>query len=140
MGKINLKTPISYYGGKQKLAEKILSVIPDHVLYCEPFLGGAAVFFAKRQSEIEVLNDTNRELINFYKTVQNDFVGLEREIRISLHSRDMHTTASVIYNYPRLFSEIKRAWQFGCYQHKVSAQSWMVLLASTSPTIQRLRK
>lgn len=110
MGKINLKTPISYYGGKQKLAEKILSVIPEHNLYCEPFLGGAAVFFAKRQSEIEVLNDTNRELINFYKTVQNDFVGLEREIRISLHSRDMHTTASVIYNYPRLFSEIKRAW------------------------------
>ena len=47
MGKINLKTPISYYGGKQKLATKIISLIPLHTLYCEPFLGGAAVFFAK---------------------------------------------------------------------------------------------
>lgn len=110
MGKINLKTPISYYGGKQKLASKIISVIPEHKLYCEPFLGGAAVFFAKEPSCIEVINDTNRELINFYKTVQNDFVGLEKEIRISLHSRDLHRKASVIYNHPDMFTEIKRAW------------------------------
>ena len=110
MGRINLKTPISYYGGKQKLANKIISVIPDHTLYCEPFLGGAAVFFAKLPSSVEVLNDTNRELINFYRTVQNDFVGLEKEIRISLHSRDLHRKASVIYNNPDMFPEIKRAW------------------------------
>ncbi|MGY3054389.1 DNA adenine methylase [Pedobacter sp. UYEF25] len=110
MGKINLKTPISYYGGKQKLATKILSLIPEHKLYCEPFLGGAAVFFAKQKSEIEVLNDTNKELINFYKTVQNEFVALEMEIRISLHSRDLHRKASVIYNHPDMFTEIKRAW------------------------------
>ncbi len=107
---INLKTPISYYGGKQKLASKILSLIPEHRLYCEPFLGGAAVFFAKQQSDVEVLNDTNRELINFYKVVQQDFVSLEKEVRISLHSRDLHRKASVIYNHPDMFSDIKRAW------------------------------
>lgn len=105
-----LKTPISYYGGKQRLAEKIISLIPAHGLYCEPFVGGAAVFFSKEPSDIEVLNDTNRELINFYKVVQQDFVGLEKEIRISLHSRDLHRKASVIYNNPDMFSEIKRAW------------------------------
>lgn len=110
MGKINLKTPISYYGGKQKLATKIISLIPEHTLYCEPFVGGAAVFFAKLPSEVEVLNDTNREMINFYKVVQNDFISLEKEIRISLHSRDLHRKASVIYNHPDMFSEIKRAW------------------------------
>ena len=110
MSKITLKTPISYYGGKQKLASKIISVLPEHTLYCEPFVGGAAVFFAKPQSEIEVINDTNRELINFYRVVQQDFVSLEKEIRISLHSRDLHRKASVIYNHPDMFSEIKRAW------------------------------
>ena len=107
---ITLKTPISYYGGKQKLATKIISIIPQHTLYCEPFVGGAAVFFAKEQSNIEVLNDTNKELINFYRVVQQDFVSLEKEIRISLHSRDLHRKASVIYNHPDMFSEIKRAW------------------------------
>ncbi len=110
MTKINLKTPIAYYGGKQKLAAKILSLIPEHVLYAEPFLGGGAVFFGKQPSEIEVLNDTNCELINFYKVVQNDFVDLQKEIRITLHSRNFHRKAQVIYNNPDMFTEIKRAW------------------------------
>ena len=105
-----MKTPISYYGGKQKLSSTIVSLIPQHTLYCEPFLGGAAVFFAKAPSEIEVINDTNRELVNFYRIVQQDFVSLEKEIRISLHSRLLHKHARVIYETPELFSEIKRAW------------------------------
>lgn len=110
MSKIKLKTPISYYGGKQKLASRIVSIIPEHVLYCEPFIGGAAVFFAKVPSKVEVINDTNRELMNFYKVAKEDFVSLEKEIRISLHSRDLHRKASVIYNNPDMFGEIKRAW------------------------------
>jgi DNA adenine methylase len=105
-----MKTPLSYYGGKQKLVSIILEIIPEHILYAEPFLGGAAVFFSKPQSEIEVLNDTNKELMNFYRVVQNDFVSIEKEIKISLHSRDLHRKASVIYNNPDLFTEIKRAW------------------------------
>ncbi|MGZ3753570.1 MAG: DNA adenine methylase [Mucilaginibacter sp.] len=110
MSTVKMKTPISYYGGKQKLATKICSLIPEHTLYCEPFIGGAAIFFAKVASPVEVINDTNKELINFYRVVQNDFVGLEKEIRITLHSRDLHRKASVIYNNPDMFSEIKRAW------------------------------
>lgn len=110
MSTINLKTPISYYGGKQTLAPKIISLIPPHTLYAEPFVGGAAVFFGKQASNIEVLNDTNGELINFYKVVQNNFAGLESEIRNTLHSRDLHHQAGVIYNNPTLFNEIKRAW------------------------------
>lgn len=127
MTTINLKTPISYYGGKQNLATKILSMIPEHTLYAEPFLGGAAVFFGKQASEIEVLNDTNRELMNFYKVVQNDFVSLEKEIRITLHSRDFHHKARVIYNNPDLFTEIKRAWAVWV----LSTQSFSSQLDST---------
>lgn len=111
MHKLNLKTPLSYYGGKQKLAAKIISVIPDdHILYGEPFIGGGAVFFQKEPSQIEVLNDTNKELINFYKVVQNDFYALEKHIKITLHSRDLHRKAAVIYNNPDMFDEVKRAW------------------------------
>jgi DNA adenine methylase len=76
--KLTLKTPITYYGGKQLMVRHILPMIPEHNLYCEPFAGGAAIFFAKQPSEVEILNDTNRELINFYRVVQNDFTSLER--------------------------------------------------------------
>lgn len=105
-----LRTPVTYYGGKQKMVRHILPIIPDHNLYCEPFCGGAAIFFAKQDAKVTVLNDTNRELINFYTVVKNDFVSLEKEIQITLHSRDLFRKATVIYNNPDMFSDIKRAW------------------------------
>ena len=61
-----LKTPITYYGGKQSMINEILGRIPEHRLYVEPFFGGGAVFFAKPPSKVEIINDVNSEVINFY--------------------------------------------------------------------------
>lgn len=119
-----MKTPITYYGGKQKLASKIVSCTPSHNLYCEPFVGGAAVFFAKEPSKVEVINDTNSELINFYKVLQNKFVDLEARVRVTLHSRRLHKDASVIYNNPHLFDEVERAWAVWV----LSSQSFCAML------------
>lgn len=57
-----MKPPITYYGGKQKLIKHLLPLIPEHNLYAEPFFGGGALFWAKEPSNVEVINDTNREL------------------------------------------------------------------------------
>lgn len=66
--------------------------------------------FAKEPSEVEVINDTNKELINFYKVIKQDFVSLQKKINITLHSRTQHRDASVIYNSPHLFDDLQRAW------------------------------
>jgi DNA adenine methylase len=105
-----MKSALTYYGGKQKLVSTILPMFPEHVLYSEPFAGGAALLFAKEPSEIEVINDTNTELINFYKVIQQDYVSLASKIKITLHSRRQHKDASVIYNNPHLFGSLDRAW------------------------------
>lgn len=105
-----LRTPISYYGGKQKLAATIVKMLPAHKLYCEPFIGGAAVLFAKEKSLVEVINDTNAELINFYKVCKNRFHELQSLVRVTLHSRELHDDAWIIYNKPQLFDEVRRAW------------------------------
>jgi DNA adenine methylase len=110
MTHVYLKTPVTYYGGKQHLAEKIVPLITRHVLYAEPFTGGAAIFFAKHPSEVEVLNDTNGELINLYRTIQQNYDLLYDEIKVTLHSRQLHRHAWVVYNNPDMFSEVKRAW------------------------------
>lgn len=105
-----MKTPITYYGGKQKLLATILEKIPPHNLYCEPFLGGAAVFFGKPPSNVEVINDTNKELMNFYRVCKERFLELQALIRITLHSRSAHRDARTIYANPHLFTDVQRAW------------------------------
>lgn len=105
-----LKTPISYYGGKQQMLRYILPLIPEHHLYCEPFCGGAAVYWSKPQSKIEVINDTNEELINFYRILQTRFPKLQAMVKTTLHSRKMHRQAWEIYQYPADHDEVTRAW------------------------------
>lgn len=88
-----MKTPISYYGGKQGMLRHILPLIPPHDLYTEVFAGGAAVLFAKEPVKINVINDLNGELVNFYRTTVSHFEELRREILRTLHSREQHDVA-----------------------------------------------
>lgn len=110
MVKSLLKTPISYYGGKQTLLKHILPLIPKHTLFTEAFCGGCAVFFAKEPVECEVINDMNRELINFYRIAQTRYPELKAQLDGTLHSRDEHAHARHINAYPEFFTEIERAW------------------------------
>lgn len=105
-----LKTPITYYGGKQSLLKHILPLIPDHTCYTEAFVGGAAIYFAKEPSEIEVINDVNSNLINFYKVFKTRYDELKVKIDSTLHSRDMHELAGIIYDHPLFFEPVERAW------------------------------
>lgn len=105
-----MKTPISYYGGKQTMLKHILPLIPKHNTYTEAFCGGAAVFFAKEPSDVEVLNDINGELINFYRVFKQHLNEFQTEIGSTLHSRNLHLYAQMIYQLPEYFSKVKRAW------------------------------
>ena len=105
-----LKTPISYYGGKQQMLRHILPLIPAHRLYCEPFCGGAAVYFGKEPAGVEVINDLNEELINFYVTAKNHFPALNKRVKATLHSRKMHQQAWQVYCNPVAHDQVSRAW------------------------------
>lgn len=110
MKKVNLKTPITYYGGKQTMLKHILPLVPEHVVYTEVFAGGAALFFAKERSKVEVINDLNGEIINFYETIVGDFDALKKMVEKTLHSRAQFEHAWYIYNTPGYFSKVERAW------------------------------
>lgn len=106
----DMRTPISYYGGKQTMLKHIIPLIPSHRLYTEAFCGGAAVLFAKSPVEAEIINDINMELTNFYWTAQVYYRDLKTEIDKTLHSRDLHAHAAHINAYPEFFSPAQRAW------------------------------
>jgi DNA adenine methylase len=107
---INMKTPITYYGGKQTMLKHIIPMIPNHNRYCEPFCGGAAVLFAKRPVDSEVINDLNGELINSFWIAQVYYADLKKEIDKSLHSRGLHAHAKYINTHPNYFQPVERAW------------------------------
>ena len=107
-----MKTPITYYGGKQSLLKYLLPLIPPHKIYCEPFFGGGALFFAKPKSEVEVINDLNGEVVNFFKVVKTKFSELQKEVQGSPHSRELFKRAKAIYDFPDMFTDVKRAWAF----------------------------
>lgn len=106
---IKYKTPLVYYGGKQRIADWICSMIPKHRIYCEPFFGGGAVFFTKAPSFLEVINDKNECLVNFYLQIQNNFEELAAKIGTTLHSESMYLRARQIYNGEIKVDDIEKA-------------------------------
>ena len=119
-----MNTPITYYGGKQRLADKIVSLMPEHRIYCEPYFGGGAVFFAKPKSYLEAINDINDNLINFWKQLRDNYPQLHKMINAYLHSESEHIRCKQIYYNPTEYSEIERAYAF-----------WVVTNFSVNATI-----
>jgi DNA adenine methylase len=79
--------PLSYIGGKRSLAKRIIAIFPKHTTYVEPFAGGAQVFFRKELSKVEVLNDLDTEIVNFFRVCQQHYEELLRYLKFMVVSR-----------------------------------------------------
>lgn len=66
-----VNSPIRWVGGKSRLRDKIIEMIPHHSCYAEPFSGAAWVLFGKQKSDVEIINDRDEELVNFFRVVKN---------------------------------------------------------------------
>lgn len=63
--------PIKWHGGKHYLASRIVTMMPPHVHYVEPYAGGLSVLFAKSPEGVsEVVNDLDGGLANFWKVLR----------------------------------------------------------------------
>ncbi|AMU18857.1 DNA adenine methylase [Burkholderia cenocepacia] len=63
---------ISYFGSKFRVAPWVLSHLPPHEIYVEPFGGSAAVLMQKARSRIEIYNDLDGEIVNLFRVVRDD--------------------------------------------------------------------
>ena len=75
---------LKWAGGKRQLVPRILDLVPARIeTYYEPFLGGAAVFFALAKLGLfrrAVLTDANVELVNCYQAVRDDVESVIAEL------------------------------------------------------------
>src|SRR4051794_26438067 len=67
-----IASPLKYHGGKSYLAPWIVSHMPPHTQYVEPYFGGGSVLFGKSCEGVsEVVNDIDRNLTNFFDVLAN---------------------------------------------------------------------
>lgn len=84
-----MKPPISRMGGKSRLKKIITEKIPkDHLCYVEPFFGAGWIYFNKEESEVEVINDVDKELINLFRMIKEHPREVERLLDFDFISRD----------------------------------------------------
>lgn len=102
--------PIPYIGGKNRLANKIITLLPEHTTYVEPFAGGAQVLFHKQPSSVEVLNDLDFDIVNFFRVCQWHYGELVRYLRFCLVSRRLHELHKA--TDPAALTDIQRAGRF----------------------------
>lgn len=109
-----MKTLLKYPGAKNRLAPWIVSNIPPHKVYCEPFLGSGAVFLNKEPAYNEILNDLDDDIYNFFNVVRENHKELCRLIDTTPYSRIEYSNA---FNDESI-SQLERARRFAvkCWQ------------------------
>lgn len=116
-----MKPLISYYGGKQRIASKIVSYINQipHTVYVEPFCGGAAVLFNKPRRMVtdqdhyrEVINDTSDILISLYRCAIECPDALALKLEATLYSQSDHDRSITICKNPKDYTPLEIAWAY----------------------------
>lgn len=139
MTKVNPVIP--WIGGKRRLAKHILPLFPEHECYVEPYCGAAALYFLKKQTHVEVLNDINGELVNMYRVLKHHLDEFVRQFRWSLTSREMYRWLKM--TPVEILTDIQRAARFYYLQKqsfggKVANQNFGTA-TTTPPRLNLLR-
>lgn len=83
-----MRTPLTYYGGKQRLADVLVALMPAHRLYLEPFAGGLAVLFRKTRAERETINDVDGAVVAFWRALRDQPRELAAAVASTPYSRE----------------------------------------------------
>jgi len=111
------RAALRYYGGKWRLAPWIVSHLPPHVCYVEPFGGAASVLLRKAPARYEVYNDADGEVVNFFRVLRDEPDAFRRAVDLTPYARaevDLACDAEAMALAPPLERARRfyvRAWQ-----------------------------
>lgn len=99
---------LNYPGAKWGMAKEIVSLMPPHRSYLEPFFGSGAVLFNKSPSAIETVNDIDGDITNFFKVLREQPQELAQAISLTPYARDVFNDA----HENRGTGDLDRAYRF----------------------------
>ncbi len=82
-----------WYGGKFSHLDWLLPLLPPTHHYCEPFGGSAAVLLNRASSPVETYNDTDSEVVNFFRVLREQRDALIYAIGMTPFSREEYVLA-----------------------------------------------
>jgi len=120
---------LPYIGGKFHLASWIISHFPKNykeMTYVEPFGGAGWVLFKKQPSKVEVYNDLNKDLVNLFRQIRDNYDRLSWMLYWTLHSRDMYYESLKKLKNRDFKDDIERAYHTAvvytqCFRGKAGA-------------------
>lgn len=116
-----MKPPTPYYGSKASIASWIVSLLPDHTHYVEPFAGSLAVLLAKPRSVMETVNDLDAELVTFWRMLRDRPNDLARVCALTPHSR----------------AEMDAAYEVATNELETARRVWVLLTQGRAATLRR---
>ncbi|MEM1953409.1 MAG: DNA adenine methylase [Candidatus Caldarchaeum sp.] len=132
MDKVMIASPLAYVGGKRFMIKYIVPIIEayEHTTYVEPFGGAAHILLAKKPSKVEVYNDINDIVVNFFKVLADKELSQElvRQVSILPYSRKLFKESTVAMYKEQ--DPVKRAVAFFI----VSKQSFAGNVFGNSPS------
>lgn len=105
-----MKSPITYFGGKGRLATRIVNLLPEHQHYVEPFCGSLAVLLAKPRVCHETVNDLDGDLMTFWRVLRDQPGDLAEMCALTPHSRAEHQAAYDLDAAPTDLERARRVW------------------------------
>jgi DNA adenine methylase len=80
---------LRWHGGKWLLAPWIISHLPPHRVYVEPFGGAGSVLMRKAPSYAEIWNDLDRDVVNLFRVLRSERAhDLVEALRLTPFARD----------------------------------------------------
>jgi DNA adenine methylase len=111
---------LHYPGSKWSMADWIISHMPPHTTYLEPFFGSGAVLFRKSPSVIETVNDLDGNVVNLFRVIRDRPDELAHVLQWTPYARDEYYTA-----YDDAGDDLERARRF-------LVRMWQAIGAKTS--------
>lgn len=88
-----MKPPMTYFGGKIRIAPQIVDLMPAHGHYVEPYCGSLAVLLAKPQAPHETVNDLDKSLMTFWRVLRDQRDEFQELCELTPHSRAEHAAS-----------------------------------------------
>lgn len=98
-----------YFGSKHRIAKKIAHNLPPHHAWVEAFCGSAAITLTKHPAPIEIINDLDGEIINFFQQLRENSSKLCQAVALTPYARQELINARLLSQQS---SSLERARRF----------------------------